>query len=99
MGTVKGRSEPTELYEVVARRKSFEGSAFDDSQKRFCDSFAIIHELYRSRDFHAALTAIEEYQQFWPDDLPSQILKTRCMANLLKEPEVAWSPVEHLSEK
>merc|ERR1711879_811964 len=76
--TVKGRSQPTELYELVACKEQLAVAASEDSTRRFCDDFGAIHELYRTRRFQEALVAIEAYQQRWPADTPSQILKDRC---------------------
>jgi len=93
--TVKGRSEPTELYELVAFKTEHQA----DPNREFCDNFTAIQELYRRRRFQQALGALDVYLQAWPGDVPSTILKKRCQEFLDFDPGPQWTPVEHLSEK
>jgi len=96
---VKGRTEPTELCELVACRAHVRGTPLHDMYSDFCSKFDRIHELYRSQDFQGALEELEAYQRLWPKDRPAQLLQERCIAHLRSPPRSGWSPVEHLQEK
>jgi len=97
--TVKGRSSTTELYEVVACRAQVRGTSLQDMYDKFCTDFVAVHKLFRARDFHGALQAVNEYLKLWPSDGPAQILKSRCEDLLANPPCEGWSPVENLTEK
>jgi class 3 adenylate cyclase len=97
--TVKGRSQETELRELVATKADVRGTSLHGMYARFCDDFAAITELYRARNFQKALECLIKYQQVWPDDKPAQLLKERCELLLESPPGPSWSPVENLQEK
>jgi class 3 adenylate cyclase len=97
--TVKGRSEPTELCELVACKAHVRGTPLLETYSDFCCKFAEIHELYRGQDFLGAVEALDEYQKLWPRDKPAQLLREKCTALLRVAPGSGWSAVEHLHEK
>lgn len=96
---VKGRSETTDLYELVAHRDSVMGTSLQAMYERFCEDFAEVHALYREREFQKALDLLVPYLQLWPSDKPARIMKERCEALLESPPGEEWSHAERLSEK
>jgi len=97
--TVKGRTGTTELFELVACSTQVRGTPLQDMYDKFCADFAVVHQLFRARDFGGALDAVNVYLQLWPNDMPAQIMKTRCEALLATPPNEDWSPVENLTDK
>lgn len=100
--TVKGRTQPTELFELVDRRPSAlprPGAEDEPDAAAFCRLFAEAHALFRARRFAEALAALEAYQERWPGDEPARLLRLRCEELLASPPEPGWSPVTHLTEK
>jgi len=94
---VKGRSEATELCEVVARKKP--SLARFDEHRNFCERYAAIREMYVRGSFQHALDALAEFLSTWPDDRPAFLLKQRCQELLEFPPGPAWCAVEQLHEK
>jgi class 3 adenylate cyclase len=99
--TVKGRSHPTELFEVVASQSegAISPSMGHGMCQRYCDDFHKIHTLYRGRQFQAALGALEEYVGLFPNDKAAQIMKARCEVLIGTPPGDDWTPVEKLNKK
>jgi len=96
---VKGRSNPTEIFELVASRDAVAGTEDEGMYRRYVEEFAAIHELYRAKAFSAALQSLHSYLQVWPKDVPAQMLRERCEALIASPPGEGWTPVEKLQEK
>jgi len=94
--TVKGRSSPTELFELVGLKECL---AHSNEYSRFVEEFGAIHALYRRRAFTQAVEALESYQQGWPDDVPARLLRSRCEALLANPPGDDWSYVVNMLDK
>lgn len=101
--TVKGRTQPTELFELVDRRPGGPppepGAEGEPDAAAFCRLFAEAHALFRAQRFAEALAALEAYQERWPGDEPAHLLQLRCEELLASPPGPGWSPVTHLTEK
>jgi adenylate cyclase len=98
---VKGRTHPTELYEVVAGQSegAIAPNMGHDVCLKYCEDFAHIQSLYRAREFQASLSAIEEYEAVFPNDTAARIMKERCVALIRNPPGDQWTPVEKLTQK
>jgi len=102
--TVKGRTQPTELFELVGRRPELPpgpgaGEEDEPDAAAFCRLFAEAHALFRAQRFQEALAALEAYRARWPEDEPARLLRLRCEELLAAPPGPGWSPVTHLTEK
>jgi class 3 adenylate cyclase len=84
---VKGRSHPTELYEVVACKSDgpMAPTIGHDLCAKYCNDFAHIQNLYRARNFQDALVAIGDYESSFPDDKAAKNMRERCLA-LMEDP-------------
>jgi len=98
---VKGRTHPTELYEVVASKSDgpMAPAMGHNLCAKYCDDFKHIQKLYRARSFQDAFVAIEEYQSSFPKDKASQNMRERCLALIKDPPGDDWAPAEKLNEK
>jgi class 3 adenylate cyclase len=98
--TVKGRTQPTELFELVGRRTPPENEGEEPSEASvFCELFKQANTHFREQDFANALAVLDIFQARWPHDQPAHLLRSRCMELLAKPPGPDWSPVTHLTEK
>jgi len=97
--TVKGRSELTELCEVVACKQQVRGTSLQDMYTSFCNQFVESNELYRSRKFQASSDALDAYLKIWPSDKPAMLLKEKCEDLIQNPPGEEWTPVERLRDK
>jgi len=90
--TVKGRTSPTELFELAGPRG-------DSDLEAYCDGFAAAQALYRARAFEETLVLLDAYDSQWPGDKAAQMLRAHCQELVACQPGADWSPVEVLAEK
>lgn len=97
---VKGRTQPTELYQLVCE-KAVLPEAFDSPEdlQFFIDAYSQIHRLYRLKSFDACASALHHYRQRLPDDVPSKMLLRRVETLLGEGVPADWTPVHILTEK
>eukprot|EP00913_Durusdinium_trenchii_P033142 g31027.t2 len=93
---VKGRTQPTELYQLVCE-KAVLPEAFDSPEdlQFFIDAYSQIHRLYRLKSFDACASALHHYRQRLPDDVgcPKAIMeRTLRLVALLREAEEVKAP-------
>lgn len=90
---VKGKLQPVRIYELIAvgpAPAEWQG-VLDDYQRAV--------ELYRQRDFEAALPIFERVLSHRPGDKPSEIYLARCQALRLAPPPETWDGVSDLLTK
>ena len=98
--TVKGRSQATELYELVAEKGDFPEEIYSEEDLQyFLVGFAEIHHLFRSKSFGACAEALRLYRQQFPHDTPSKMLLRRVETLLAEGMPADWNPVHRLTEK
>jgi adenylate cyclase len=100
---VKGKTEPVDLYELLAERPA--PAAFEERARRFEEALA----LYRARRFAEAAAAFEALdvwtRRVTPSarpangDPPSRLLAERCRRLAADPPPPGWEPVETLTSK
>ena len=98
--TVKGRTQATELYQLLAEKGDLpdEFDAEEDLQY-FIGGFAEIHRLYRSKSFGACAEALNQYRRQFPQDTPSKMLLRRVETLLNEGLPADWDAVHRLTEK
>ena len=98
--TVKGRTQATELYQLLAEKGDLpdEFDAEEDLQY-FIGGFAEIHRLYRSKNFGACAEALKQYRRQFPQDTPSKMLLRRVETLLNEGLPADWDAVHRLVEK
>ncbi|CAJ1402898.1 unnamed protein product [Effrenium voratum] len=98
--TVKGRSQPTELYELVAEDAELPGRFSSAEQlEYYLEGFRDIHRNYRNRKFQLCFQQLRQYQHAFPEDQPCQMLFQRVEALIGVQVDPNWSPVHVLKEK
>ena len=98
--TVKGRTQATELYELVAEKGDFPEEIYSEEDLQyFLVGFAEIHRLFRSKSFGACAEALRLYRQQFPHDTPSKMLLRRVETLLAEGMPADWNPVHRLTEK
>ena len=97
---VKGRTQPTELYELVCEKGTLPDSCdSEDDLTYFLNAYAEIHRLYRAKSFDACLVALQCYCGHFPHDAPSKMLLRRVETLLNEGLPAEWTAVHRLLEK
>lgn len=91
---VKGRDNPTDIFEVVALAENV-----TDEIKGMLDDFENGRILYTQRNFLEAKQYFESALTKVKEDSPSQIYRNRCNFFLRKPPSMDWNAVVDLVEK
>jgi len=92
---VVGRTEPTDLWNVMARTDP-------DTPPQLVSAvgdFARAMELYAGRDFAAAADLLEGVLKVIPDDGPARVYLGLCRSYLASPPPAGWDGVLELTEK
>ncbi|MBI3544405.1 MAG: hypothetical protein HY075_14125 [Deltaproteobacteria bacterium] len=87
---VKGKSQGVKVYELVGF-----SSELTTGRRESIAAYERAFDLYRSRDFKAALAIFESLR----DDEPSRVLAERCRTLLATPPQHGWSGVFESTEK
>jgi len=90
---VKGKSEPTRIYELIETL-----DRVDMSNYAWLDDFAKALQLYRQGDFGAASQIFARLATAPLNDPPSLTMLTRCQ-QLIKDPPASWDGIFTLEEK
>jgi class 3 adenylate cyclase len=98
---VKGRTHPTELYEVVASKSDgpMAPTMGHELCAKYCNDFEHIQNLYRTRRFQDALLAMAEYEKSFSDNKAATSMRERCLAMIQNPPGENWMPAEKLNKK
>lgn len=88
---VKGKSEPSAIYQLVGER---DGQAVD-----FCRLAEEAFQAYLARDFDRASQICQTILELKPDDQPALILQARCREYIENPPPEGWDGVETKKEK
>jgi len=99
---VKGRSNATEIFELVAKKTNDlapTSDAHSETQVEFSHDFAALQAMYRQGRFNETLAELKAFERRWPGDKPASILRSRCEALVKSPPGEGWSPMVQLTEK
>jgi len=95
---VKGKKDPTTVYEPLALRHS-EKTPQEEAAEKHTQAF----NLYKARDFEAAKKLFEEarikFESTGKVDEPSKMLVARCQRYIDDPPAEDWDGVERLTKK
>jgi adenylate cyclase len=80
--TVKGRAQPTVIYELLGRR-----GAVDEATRDFHRRYEAAVDRYLAGDWEAATAAFDTLRRERPDDGPTKALVARCLAFSVEPPE------------
>lgn len=92
--TVKGKTLPTRVYQLVARKGELTAA-----QKEGFGLFEEALKLYRGRKFQEAEKRLADVLRLLPEDPPSLIYIERCRLLQAEPPADDWDGVWHLKEK
>lgn len=92
--SVKGKSKSVIVYELISEKDNI-----DKELKQFIDLFNYGTSLYLNRKWSEAIKVFTETNKKTPQDIPSQILLSRCLKYAEKPPPVDWSGVVVMQEK
>jgi class 3 adenylate cyclase len=85
---VIGRSEPVELFEVLAESSTASGTLIDLTRR-----YAQALEPYQQRNWPAAAAAFKALSSAFPDDLPATVMAARCEWFGASPPDASWDGV------
>ena len=91
---VKGKSEPTRVYELLGVESELPGSAL-----RIRDRFSPALEAYRRQDWERAEKLFESCLEIDPRDRPARMFLSRISLLRDQPPGDAWNGVWHLEAK
>lgn len=97
---VKGREEPTTVFELLCRASRRDAAAKRVVAEKHTEAF----RLYQNRQFREAKELFVEVRAAVLDgdaveDEPSRQLASRCVAHLRHPPPLDWDGVQHLNAK
>jgi len=92
--TVKGRSQPVQVFELLAAR-----GGLTDLQKGLCEEFQRGLVSYRARDWKGALAGFESCLTLDAGDGPAQTYRDRCVHFLKHPPSDDWNGVYEMRTK
>lgn len=93
--TVKGKSEPVKIYEVVGLRSE----PIDDNKMKIIEYYQKGRELYLQRRFGQALAEFSKVQEIDPHNKAALLHIERCNHFLENPPPDDWDGVWKLTEK
>jgi adenylate cyclase len=96
---VKGKLQPVTIYQLMGRQADFAGDGSTEMVRLQVELFARARELYRRREWEAALDAFQELLEKWPKDGPAHVYVERCQEYLDAEPPADWDGVFVMSHK
>jgi len=91
---VVGRSEPVEIFEVMADSVSASPELLDLRQR-----YAAALQLYEKRDWPAAASAFRALASAFPHDGPASVMATRCQQFSTAPPDALWDGIWRLESK
>jgi len=92
---VKGKKEPTAIYELIAPLDVPEALP----PKEFLDAWDAAVLLYKDQQFEVAEAAFRKVLELRPDDPPSLVYLERCQEMVASPPGVAWDGVYVFTHK
>jgi len=96
---VKGRAEPTTVYEILGFNKGQDSLLYKEAAQKHIEAFG----LYLDRQFEKARVLFEEVKSVIAangrDDQPSRQMMQRCTAYLRSPPPEDWDGIERLTTK
>jgi adenylate cyclase len=96
---VKGKLQPVTIYQLMGRQTDFIADGSTDVIGLQVEMFARALELYRNRQWRAALDAFLEFLDKWPKDGPSRVYVERCQEYIAAEPSANWDGVFVMTHK
>lgn len=85
---VKGRLRPVKVYELIAKR-----GEIDQKTSELLKSFSNGLDAYRRQDWVNAIKYFEDSIRIKPEDGPSRLYLTRCVAYLKSPPPPQWDGI------
>jgi adenylate cyclase len=92
---VKGKKEPTQIYELIG----IEGEGEDLLSADFVASWNEGLALYRKKDFKKAASLFEACLKARPKDGPAALYRDRCVEFQKNPPPADWNGVHVMTSK
>jgi adenylate cyclase len=96
---VKGKFEPVTIYQLMGRQTDFAANGSAETVRLQTEAFAGARELYRHRQWKAALSAFQGVLAKWPKDGPARAYLERCQEYTVAEPPANWDGVFVMTHK
>src|SRR5580692_8972205 len=96
---VKGKLQPVTIYQLMGRQTDFAANGSAETVRLQMEVFAGARELYRNRQWKAALSAFQGILEKWPKDGPSRAYVERCQEYTVAEPPANWDGVFVMTHK
>jgi adenylate cyclase len=91
---LKGKSEPTMVYELMCRLPEA-----TKEQIFLAEKSSEMLDLFLARDFRSALTVAADIFELFPSDVPTELLRERCLEARGKRLPSDWNPARELLVK
>jgi adenylate cyclase len=97
--TVKGKSEPVKIYELVGIKEGPLAQEIDPKQKELIDAYHKGREYYLDRKFELAMAEFAKVQEIDKENKAANLHTERCLHFLEQPPADDWDGVWRLTEK
>jgi len=91
---VKGKEQPTKIYELIAKKGELSAN-----QKEMITKFSDGRRFYRSHKWDEAIASFEQCTSILSDDPPSQVYINRCQYFKENPPAENWDGIHTFTEK
>lgn len=97
--TVKGKSEPVRIYELVGIKDGALAQELDPKQKELIDAYHEGRKCYLNRDFDTAMAEFGKVLEIDKENKAANLHMERCLHFLEQPPADNWDGVWRLTEK
>jgi PAS domain S-box-containing protein len=97
--TVKGKTEPVRIYELVGIKEGSLAEELDPKQTKLIDAYHQGREYYLKRDFELAMAEFGTVIEIDPNNKAANLHMDRCLHFLEQPPADDWDGVWRLTEK
>jgi adenylate cyclase len=96
---VKGKLLPVTIYQLMGRQTDLAANGSAETVRLQIEAFARARELYRNRQWKAAVCSFQGVLEKWPKDGPSRAYVERCQEYSVAEPPANWDGVFVMTHK
>lgn len=97
--TVKGKTEPVRIYELVGIKEGPLAKELDPKQQELIDAYHQGRKYYLDSEFELAMAEFAKVQEIDPNNKAANLHTDRCLHFLQEPPPDNWDGVWRLTEK
>jgi PAS domain S-box-containing protein len=97
--TVKGKTEPVRIYELVGIKEGSLAAELNPEQTKLIDAYHQGRDYYLEREFELAMAEFAKVQEIDPNNKAANLHMDRCLHFLQEPPPDNWDGVWRLTEK